>query len=79
MYSLSLCENILILINVSEKTLLTMGTVCSMVITTRAVKHIELSIGKSKTSPRKEFLLAPIRKIVILVPAYPNYDAIPNI
>ena len=65
-----------------------------MVTTTRVVEHVELPTSKANTPTRKEFLLAPIKKIVTLVlPSsfvdmlhqiqkhceYANYDAIPNI
>ena len=57
--------------------------------TTWVVERVKLPIGKTNTPPRKEFLLAPIKKIATLVLhvchriqkrcAYSNYDAIPNI
>ena len=36
--------------------------------TTRVVGHVEWLIGKTNTPSTKEFLLAPIKKIVILAP-----------
>ena len=35
--------------------------------TTWVMDHVKLSIGKTNTPPRKEFPLAPIKKIVTLV------------
>ena len=40
---------------------------CKTNYTTWVVEHVELPIGKTNTPPRKEFPLAPIKKIITLV------------